>query len=113
MLRTMVIESNSPFNPLFGLLTPSNKWVKMPGASKSPIPKLKAAARTNRSLRVNLLYERTRTPDTATEAKRNVVTPPRTGFGTELRSEENMENRRVATYLRGRRRISCLEHQTG
>jgi hypothetical protein len=78
----MVIESKNPCKPLLTLSTPSNRWVNMPGASKLPIPKLNAAASTNRSRRVNRIYDSTRTPDTATEANRNVVTPPRTGLGT-------------------------------
>ena len=80
--RMIVIESNRPCRPLFGLATPSNKWVKMSGTSKSPIPKENAAASTKRSRRVKRLYASTRTPDVATLANRNVVTPPRTEFGT-------------------------------
>ena len=48
------------------------------------MPNEKAAARTNRSRRVKLMYESTRTPETATLANKKVVTPPRTGFGTAI-----------------------------
>lgn len=47
------------------------------------MPKESDAARIKRSLRVNRMYDRTLMPETATDAKRNVVTPPRTGFGTD------------------------------
>lgn len=46
------------------------------------MPNDSAAARTKRSRRVNRVYASTREPETATDANKNVVTPPRTGFGT-------------------------------
>ena len=54
----------------------------MVGTRRSPTPKESAAARMKRSRRVQRMYDSTRTPDVITDAKRNVVTPPRTGFGT-------------------------------
>jgi hypothetical protein len=76
------IASKRPLSPDEGLSTPSNKWVKISGTSRSPNPKHNAAAIMNRSRRVYLTYANTLTPDVATLAKRNVVTPPRTEFGT-------------------------------
>lgn len=93
VLRTIVIESNSPWRPVLGLFTPSKRCVKMVGTSRSPTPNDKAAARMNRSRRVHRMYDSTRAPDTITLAKRKVVTPPRTGFGTVRRELEHRELR--------------------
>ena len=78
----IVIELKRPWRPLLGLSTRSKRCVKIPGTSRSPTPNAIAAARMKRSRRVKRLYDNTRTPETATDANRNVVTPPKTGFGT-------------------------------
>lgn len=81
------MESNNPCNPLFGLLTPSKRCVKIVGTIKSPMPNDNAAETMNRSLRVHWTYESTRRPEAITLAKRKVVTPPRTGSGTDKRNK--------------------------
>lgn len=87
-----MIESNKPSRPLFGFLTRSKRCVKIPGTSKSPTPNEKAAARTNRSRRVKLIYESTRIPEMTTLANKKVVTPPRTGFGTVMIGSSLLSN---------------------
>lgn len=82
VLRMIVIDSKKPLRPLFGFLTPSKRWVKIVGTSRSPTPNESAAASTKRSRRVKRLYDRTRKPETATLANKKVVTPPRTELGT-------------------------------
>ena len=82
VLSTIVMESSKPWRPLLGLSTPSNRCVKIVGTSKSPTPKDRAAATMKRSRRVHRTYASTRKPEAITLAKRKVVTPPRTGFGT-------------------------------
>jgi hypothetical protein len=46
------------------------------GMSRFPSPKDRAAARMNLSRRCHSIVERTRMPETITEANRNLVTPP-------------------------------------
>lgn len=76
------MASKRPINPDDGSRTPSNRWVNMSGTSKFPKPKHKAAAMMNRSRRVYLTNANTLRPEVATLANKNVVTPPRTEFGT-------------------------------
>ena len=90
VLRMIVIESKRPCSPLFGLRTLSKRCVKMSGTSRLPMPNDSAAASTNRSLRVKRMYDSTRSPETATLANRNVVTPPKTGFGTEKEDQDDV-----------------------
>ena len=113
VVNTISMASKKPLNPDEGFLTPSNKWVKIPGTSRLANPKLNAAAMMNRSRRVNLTYANTLSPDVATLAKRNVVTPPRTGLGT-LWPQSALERRRETnqTYLRGRRPRAFLGLRT-
>lgn len=82
VLKTIVIELKRPSNPALGFCTPSNKCSNIPGTRRLPNPKDNAAAITKRSRRVNLLYDKTRIPETATLANRKVVTPPNTELGT-------------------------------
>lgn len=80
----ITIESSNPFSPLVTLVLalPSNRCVNSSGCKRSATPKERAAASTKRSRRVKGARAMTRRPETQTEAKRKVVTPPRTGFGT-------------------------------
>lgn len=85
VLKIITIESSKPFSPLVTpspLALPSNRCVNSSGCKRSATPKERAAARTKRSRRVKGARAMTRRPETQTEAKRKVVTPPRTGFGT-------------------------------
>ena len=90
MLSTIVIESNNPCSPELGLSTPSNRCVKISGARMFPIPKLIAAASTNRSRLEYRVIASTRRPLTHTLANKNVVTPPRTGFGMARKTPESL-----------------------
>lgn len=53
-----------------------------------------------RSRRVHRRYDSTRAPEAITEAKRKVVTPPSTGFGTMVlvRKRERSIGRRQGAY---------------
>lgn len=85
VLKIITIESSNPLSPLVTpspLALPSNRCVNSSGCNRSATPKERAAARTKRSRRVKGARAMTRRPETQTEAKRKVVTPPRTGFGT-------------------------------
>ena len=55
-----------------------------------PKPKEAAAARTNRSFRVNFMYERTLIPAAITEPNRKVVTPPKTALGMDRKTPESL-----------------------
>lgn len=81
----IVILVKNPLSPLLGFFTPLNKNVNIVGTNRSPTPNDRAAATINRLRRVHWIYDRTRRPDAITLAKRNVVTPPRTGFGTDVK----------------------------
>ena len=70
----------------------------MVGTRRSPTPNDMAAARTKRSRRVNRLYDSTRIPDVATVANKKVVTPPRTGLGTDINQVSIWAN--TATFAR-------------
>ena len=78
----IMIDLKRPCRPLLELCTPSKRCVKISETRRSPVPKESAADRIKRSRRVNLRYDSTRIPEVMTLAKRNVNTPPTTGFGT-------------------------------
>lgn len=61
----------------------------MSGANRFPKPTESAAPRTNLSLLEKPFSDITRTPETTTLANRNVVTPPRTGFGMARNTPES------------------------
>ena len=86
----MTILLNRPFKPALGASTPSNRYVAHLGTSILPNPIAAAAAKTNRSFLVNFMYERTLIPAAITEPKRNVVTPPSTGFGIERKTPDSL-----------------------
>jgi len=67
-------------NPALALLEPLyvKTYENQVGTSVAPYPRDRAAVRMNRVRRLNGKVATMRNPDTATEANKNVVIPPRT-----------------------------------
>jgi len=61
------------------------------GTSIAPKPRDRAAVKMKRLRRVNGTVEMMRMPETATELKRNVVSPPNTGAGIATNAAANFE----------------------